>query len=290
MQTHDLRGYALSNHALSVESLRMRKMEAGESLESAWGTTDVLLPQGLEKGRYRLGFATSDHAIEAVQRLRYAVFNVELQEGLAESHATGLDRDEFDGQMAHLVLMEMATGQVLGTYRLQTGMQAQSGLGYYSAQEYALEPLASMDAELVECGRACIAAEHRNFTALLLLWQGIKTYAMMSHTRFLFGCCSITTQDEDDGWRAMKTLRAQGSLHPTLRLRPTLPCSCGAAEREFAPDLGRALKLPKLFRTYLKLGALVISEPAIDRSFGTVDFLIMLDASQISLSTLEVLV
>jgi putative hemolysin len=49
----------------------------------------------------------------------------------------------------------------------------------------------------------------------------------------------------------------------------------------------RSFRLPKLFSAYVRLGAKVISEPAIDREFGTVDFLILQDALALSLSSLE---
>ena len=37
------------------------------------------------------------------------------------------------------------------------------------------------------------------------------------------------------------------------------------------------VKLPRLFSTYLGIGAKVCSPPAIDRRFKTIDFLVMLD-------------
>jgi len=52
--------------------------------------------------------------------------------------------------------------------------------------------------------------------------------------------------------------------------------------------LGPAIKLPKLFRTYMTMGAHVISGPAIDRDFGTVDFIVFLDATIVTFSQLEV--
>jgi len=52
--------------------------------------------------------------------LRFKVFNLELGEGLAASHATGLDVDPFDEFCDHLIVEEVATGKVVGTYRLQT--------------------------------------------------------------------------------------------------------------------------------------------------------------------------
>ena len=37
------------------------------------------------------------------------------------------------------------------------------------------------------------------------------------------------------------------------------------------------IQLPPLFKVYLDMGARVCSEPAIDREFGVIDFLIVLD-------------
>jgi putative hemolysin len=40
------------------------------------------------------------------------------------------------------------------------------------------------------------------------------------------------------------------------------------------------LKIPKLFATYLGIGARVCSTPAIDRRFKTIDFFVVLDIHQ----------
>ena len=65
--------------------------------------------------------ARSADEVRAAQRLRFEVFNLELSEGLAESHFTGLDIDPFDAICQHLVVEHVSTGEIIGTYRLQTG-------------------------------------------------------------------------------------------------------------------------------------------------------------------------
>ncbi|MEZ0216405.1 MAG: GNAT family N-acetyltransferase, partial [Rariglobus sp.] len=83
--------------------------------------------------RYELRMAKNADDVRAAQRLRFAVFNVEMGEGLPGSAATGLDADEFDEVCDHLLVVERATSEVVGTYRLQTGVVAgASGRGYYS--------------------------------------------------------------------------------------------------------------------------------------------------------------
>jgi putative hemolysin len=250
---------------------------------------DVLALPGTPKGPYWAGVAVSERSVQESLRLRYRVFNLELGEGLASSALSGLDEDEFDRQMTHIVLMERASNAIVGAYRVQTATHALAHLGLYSAREYDLAPLAPLFSEALECGRACICAEHRGFKAILTLWLGVAAYLKMHQQRYLFGCCSITTCDPDDGWRAMKTLRAQSLLNTERLAAPTPAFSCGPPEREAEPDVGPPLALPKLFRAYMRLGARVISYPAIDREFGTVDFLVLMDGREVTLSRLDVL-
>ncbi len=82
----------------------------------------------------------------------------------------------------------------------------------------------------------------------------------------------------------MKTLRSQGRLHPELALPAREGFTYGAPERENDPALGPAIALPKLFSAYMRLGAQVISEPALDRAFSTVDFLVLLDTNRVPMS------
>lgn len=269
--------------------LRHIPFSGREDFERPWNETDYLVVPAIDGNRYSVGFARSDACVEAVQRLRYEVFNLELGEGLAESVRTGLDRDEFDNQMVHLILIDQATGDVAGTYRMQPVRRAVANGGIYAAQEYDIDSLEPYFDELIEVGRACLAAQHRNFRAMIAMWLGIGAYMNAFDLTHLFGCCSLTTQDPDDGWRALRTLRAANCLHAEHYLPATPDYSCGDPAREHLFADEPEYKLPKLFRTYLRLGAKVISEPAIDRAFGTVDFLILLDGKQVALSSLDVI-
>src|SRR5205809_1100586 len=83
-------------------------------------------------GGYATRLARSTEELEAAQALRFEIFNLELGEGLVESFATGLDADPFDAVCDHLIVEHSATAKIVGTYRLQTGLNAASNLGYYS--------------------------------------------------------------------------------------------------------------------------------------------------------------
>src|SRR5450432_2684371 len=81
---------------------------------------------------YRVRLAQSADDVRRALRLRFEVFNLELGEGLAASHAIERDVDAFDDVCDHLIVEEIATGEVVGTYRLQTGVLAAANIGYYS--------------------------------------------------------------------------------------------------------------------------------------------------------------
>src|ERR1041385_592911 len=80
---------------------------------------------------YASRLARDGDDLRAAQALRFAVFNLELQEGLAASMATGLDADAFDSVCDHLLVEHVPTREIVGTYRLQTGPVAADRHGYY---------------------------------------------------------------------------------------------------------------------------------------------------------------
>src|SRR5262249_35900724 len=114
-------------------------------------------------GPYRAYVAATDEERRSAYRLRFRVFNVELNEGLDSAFVTGQDQDEFDVVCDHVIVEDRRTGAVVGTYRLQTGVTAARHLGYYSAREFDFSPYEYMRAQMVELGRACIHPDHRRY-------------------------------------------------------------------------------------------------------------------------------
>jgi len=65
------------------------------------------------KSRYAVRFAESPREIHDALRLRYEVFNLEMNEGLLASHATGIDEDEFDAVCSSLSSKDPALGHAM---------------------------------------------------------------------------------------------------------------------------------------------------------------------------------
>src|ERR1044071_4738206 len=128
------------------------------------------------RAAYQARLAQNADDVRKAQRLRFEVFNLELGEGLAASHALERDVDAFDEVCDHLIVEESATGEVVGTYRLQTGAVAKANIGYYSQREFDFTVYEPWRSEMIELGRACVHKAHRNFNLLHLLWRGIAQY------------------------------------------------------------------------------------------------------------------
>lgn len=230
-------------------------------------------PIQIAAGRYVVRLAKTIEEIDAALKLRFEVFNLELGEGLDSSFRTGRDRDEFDSSCDHLIVTDQTSGNVVGTYRLRTIEMAHHAEGFYSAGEFDLNHLPQVVLnQALELGRACIAQTHRNRQVLFLLWKGIARYLQVTRKRFLFGCCSLTSQDPAEGNELWDRLVDGGHMHPAFFVPARSGYECPPI-----PGSSRAVEIPKLFGLYLSIGARVCSPPAIDRVFKTIDFLVFFD-------------
>ena len=245
-----------------------------------------------EVGRYRLRLAETAEDREAACRLRFKVFNIELGEGLESSYETGLDTDQFDACCEHLLVEdkqdETSARKIVGTYRMQSGLIAKSNFGYYSEQEFNLTPYELLRPGVLELGRASIDREHRTPEVLTLLWRGIAQYANDMGLRYLIGCSSLTSRNPEEGWQLYRQLE-KFRVSPEFETIPTdaYACPTEPSENGAQPPAGDAestegVKVPKLLKVYLTIGARIAAAPAWDRAFGTIDFLTLLDLKQLS--------
>ena len=231
--------------------------------------------------RYSVKIADNLDEIDAALRLRYTIFNLELNEGFSRSYYTQKDEDEFDAQFHHLIVVEKSSGEIVGTYRIQTYEMARSGNGFYSAGEFEIKKLGRFRLiRSVELGRACISEHHRNGRVLFLLWKGIGQYMQIHQKRFLFGCCSLSSQESVEGPLLMNHLMQQGKVHKSLFINPLPAYKCYISAIK---DLDLDLDGPPLMEIYFRYGAKVCSYPAMDRDFRTIDFLVLLDMNDLDM-------
>jgi putative hemolysin len=124
----------------------------------------------LEAGDFVARLALTEEERMAAYRLRFLVFNLEMNEGLESAFVDGYDKDHFDDVCDHLIVEDRKKGAVVGTYRMQMGDIAGQYFGYYSEQEFCFAPYESMRSQIVELGRACI---HRDCAICAGQWSAL---------------------------------------------------------------------------------------------------------------------
>jgi putative hemolysin len=155
---------------------------------------------------------------------------------------------------------------------MQSGYRAKGNLGYYGEQLFNFSPFERIRGEVLELGRACVRQEYRNTTVLHMLWKGIAKYAESCGARYLIGCSSLSSQNENEAIALYEVLCGNYLVEPDLMTEPQPNHRCQPHGTPAGPP-----RLPRLFWAYLDISARLCGPPAIDREFKTIDFLTLLD-------------
>lgn len=238
----------------------------------------------VRSGALEVRLAASFAELDAAQRLRFEVFNLELQEGLLASYDRGRDADSYDAYCDHLVAKDLTTGAVVGTYRLLRRTVAERQIGFYSENEFDLSNLKSLPGELLELGRSCVARSHRGAGVIALLWAAIVEYAARHDVRQMFGCGSLHTAEMSEVREAFAYLRDRHYAPEEMRVWPVGSCRMEVDEDEPVSYDAKAVarRLPTVMKGYLRAGALVAGPPAFDREFGTADVLVLMPLEKLT--------
>lgn len=232
--------------------------------------------QTQSNARYHVSLAVDDAEIREAQRLRYKVF-VEEMGACLPTVLPGYDIDLYDPYCDHLLVRELAGGEVVGTYRILTPESAQRVGSYYAEQEFDLTRFHFLRPRMAELGRSCVHPAHRSGTVLARLWMGLADYMTRYGYDYVVGCASISMAD--GGHLAAR-------VHRQLAQRHLAPIEWRVTPRNRLPidllDDGQAANLPPLIKGYSRLGALVCGEPAWDPDFNTADLLMLLPMAQLN--------
>jgi len=225
-----------------------------------------------KSGDLVIQLARSNEDLEAIQRLRYRVFTEEMHAILPEA-VDGLDCDRFDSWCQHLMVKDLSSGRIAGTYRLLTPDNAKHAGGYYAAQEFDLSGLGAIADQFVEIGRSCTHPDYRDGSVILMLWSGLIELMKHGGFRYMLGCASVSLLD--DGATAACVWRG---ARDTWRTHPehvrVVPLNRYPVEKLDRPLPAR---VPPLIKGYLNIGAKICGDPAWDPDFNTADFPVLLD-------------
>ena len=226
-------------------------------------------------GKYFLRLVKTEEELDEVLQLRFNIFNLEFKEGLKESYISGRDQDDLDQCFHHLMVIDLEKNVVVGTYRMQTFEMSLANKGLYSSQEFDFSFFPqSILSQSVELGRACVAKDYRGGRIFPLLWKGLIKYLFAQKCTYFFGCCSLPGLDAEVSYHTWKYLEGQGFFTEKPYVKPMPGKECFSSD--FVPSVSiSSVTLPSLFQIYLKYYGRVCGPPAVDRDFGTSDFLIL---------------
>lgn len=245
--------------------------------------------ESLIQGDHEIRLAESDDEVRAAQELRYRVFYEERgAQPSPEMAETGRDFDGFDGYCEHLLVIDRSKGLgpagVVGTYRLMRREHATAAGRFYTSDEYDISPVLSFQGNVLELGRSCIDAGHRNKATMQLLWRGIAAYVFHHDIGLMFGCASLLGTDP-----AKMALPLSYLYHNHLApeaLRPkALPDRYVSMDLLAPPDIHPARGLasvPPLVKGYLRLGGWVGDGAVVDHQFNTTDVCVLVKTDQVA--------
>lgn len=238
-----------------------------------------------ERGHFIVKTADNGAELEECLKLRFDVFHKEF---MNKKRTYGVDIDKLDYACDHLVIYDKRLQKTIGTYRLNSSLYTDV---FYSAGEFEMGKLVELEGNKLELGRACIDRDHRTGVVIALLWRGIAEYIQRTGTKFLFGCGSIKTMEPLEIGRLTKYFIETGALTFEFGTCPTKKFKVKTLNRsleyldsnpfEYRPG-EIAEMIPPLFQSYLKMGAKLCGEPAIDREFHCIDFLTLVKIDEMN--------
>lgn len=262
---------------------------------------DLVLPKDIEaellgkSGSLEVRLAATHKDIKRAQKLRYRVFFEEMN-AIPDltSRLKRRDIDPFDAICDHLLVIDTAAPakkksglpslphkpRVVGTYRLLRQDVAEQHSGFYSAQEFDLQPLLDRHAGLrfLELGRSCVDPAYRDKRTVELLWHGIWAYVRQYQIDALFGCASFAGTDPDTLAVPLSFLHHHAQAKPDWQVKaqpsraaPFTPRPADQVEMKSALN-----EMPPLIKAYMRVGARFGSDVVIDHQFGTSDVLVVL--------------
>jgi len=255
--------YALSPVAMPRGSLHQSRHAVGPAVV-----------QRPAVGKIAVSWARHQDEVRQAQRLRYQVFALEMGATLPKT-LPGHDVDLFDDYCEHLLVRDLASQEVIGTYRVLTPTQATRVGSTYSDLEFDLTRLRSLRARMVELGRSCVHAEHRHGGVILALWGALAEFMGRNQLDTMIGCASIPMQHNgvSNGHAAASIWRQVRQTHLAAIQYHVTPRLALPVERL---DDSLDVEPPALIKGYLRLGAKVLGAPAWDPDFNSADLPMMM--------------
>ena len=230
----------------------------------------------MQNAKFSVGFATTQEELMGAYKLRYEDLVLSYrQDNVTE---LGYDTNDYDSYAKHIIVKEVATGEIVGYYRMIESGDIPAGKTFVCEEEYQFDALKRSGEKICEFSRAVVKKEYRGGVVLLMLWKFIMKYMLDNGVRYMIGDASFYGTDRDVYLKQISYLVNNYAIDPSLniRSRDTLPPmqlipTDGFDDREMLNSL------PPLIKAYVTIGASISSETFTDTAFGSVDVFILVD-------------
>lgn len=227
----------------------------------------IVAPTG--RSSIEVSWAKHQDEVREAQRLRFDVFATEMGANL-QTPSPGHDIDSFDNFCEHLLVRDVETKRVVGTYRALTPAQAKRVGSTYSDTEFDLVRLRSLRPHMVELGRSCVHVDYRQGGVIMALWGALAEFMVRNQLHTMIGCASIPMLHN-----GIISGDAAASIWQQVKQTHLAPIEQRVTPRLALPvdRLDGTLNIdpPALIKGYLRLGAKVLGAPAWDPDFNTAD-------------------
>ncbi len=221
-----------------------------------------------------VSWAKNSDEVRQAQRLRFSVFATEMGARL-DTTSPGHDVDRFDNYCEHLLVRDVATREVVGTYRVLTPAQAKRAGGTYTDTEFNLDRLQVRRERMVELGRSCVHKDYRQGAVIMALWGALAEFMVRNKLDTMIGCASIPMLHN-----GVVSGDAAASIWHKISQQHLAPLADQVEPRLALPveQFNNTLDVepPALIKGYLRLGAKVLGAPAWDPDFNTADVPMMM--------------
>lgn len=249
-------------------------------------------------GNLEVRLASRKKEIKKAQRLRYKVFYKEMSAiPDIQTKMKRRDIDVFDKICDHLLVLDheynsskypfIPKSKVVATYRILTEEMAKLSGGFYTQNEFDIEPLLArhkMTHKFLELGRSCVLKPYRSKRSVELLWRGLWAYIQENQANAIIGCASFEGIDPKEHALALSFLHHHASAPDEWKVKAhkNRYVNMNLMPKEDI-DMKAVLKaMPPLIKGYLRLGAYIGEGAVIDHQFGTTDVMIIMPTENIS--------